>query len=140
MSIKNPLWMSIELKNMCSLKRDLWFSCRNLKFSNFTKVTEYKQLNLSVKKMVKRNIRDLEQNLATNSKTNPKLVYKYINSKTTTNESIKALYINKYEIIDKDTQAGNETTTDGARIASELNKYFVSVFTKEDTANIPKVS
>ena len=136
--IKDPLWMNMELKRICKRKRDLWFLCRNSNFRNNMLVSEYKQLNSAVKKMVKINIREFEQNLARNARTNPKLVYRYINSKTTTKESIKAIFVN-VEGDDKDAQADKQTTTDGAKIASELNKYFVSVFIKEDTVNIPKV-
>ena len=88
--------------------------------------------------MVKRNIREFEQNLARNAKTNPKLVYRYINSKTTIEESIKAIFVN-VEGGEKDAQVDKQTTTYGAKIARELNKYFVSVVIKGDTVNIPKV-
>ena len=40
---------------------------------------------------------------------------------------------------EKDAQVDKQTTTYGAKIARELNMYFVSVFIKEDTVNIPKV-
>ena len=96
--IKEPLWMNMEIKRICKRKRDLWFLCRNSNFRNKMLVFEYKQLNSAVKKIVKRNIREFEQNLARNAKTNPKLVYRYINSKTKTMESIKAIYVNGFYI------------------------------------------
>jgi hypothetical protein len=68
---------------------------------------------------------------------NPKSVYSYINSKTATKESIKALYL--YDETSDDTQSVRKSTTDGAVIAGELNKYFVSVFSKENISNLPKV-
>ena len=58
--IKDPLWMNMELKRICKRKRDLWFLCRNSNFRNNMLVTEYKQLNSAVKKMVIRNIREFE--------------------------------------------------------------------------------
>jgi hypothetical protein len=90
-----------------------------------------------IQKIIEKSIRDYERSLARNSIENPKSVYSFINSKTTTKESIKALYI--YEEISNDTQSVRKTTTDGAVIASKLNKYFISVFSKEDISNIPKV-
>jgi hypothetical protein len=98
-------------------------------------VNEYKQLNIKIKKLVKQKIREFEQILAKNSKKNPKAVFAYINSKTKSNESIKALYKK-----DESNETLKQTTTNGAEIADILNKYFVSVFSKEDTLNISKIS
>ena len=107
--------MNMELKRICKRKRDLWFLCRNSNFRNNLLVSEYKQINSAVKKMVKRNIREFEENLARNAKTNPKLVYRYINSKITTKESIKAIFVN-VEGDEKDAQVDNQTTTDSMKI------------------------
>ena len=90
-SAKDPLWMNNELKNLCRRKRNLWFTCRNTRFSDSLIVNEYKQLNIKIKKLVKQNIREFEQILAKNSRKNPKAVFAYINSKTKSNDSIKAL-------------------------------------------------
>ena len=68
---------------------------------------------------------------------NPKSVYSYINSKTATKESIKALYL--FDESSNDTQSARKSTTDGVVIAGELNKYFVSFFSEEDISNLPKV-
>ena len=51
----------------------------------------YKKLNKQIKIQVKYNIRVFEENLALNSRNNPKNVYSYINSKTRVKESIKAI-------------------------------------------------
>ena len=32
----------------------------------------------------------------------------------------------------------NDTTTDGNKMGNILNEFFVSVFTKEDTSNLPQ--
>jgi hypothetical protein len=67
-SAKDPLWMNNELKNLCRRKRNLWFTCRNTRFSDSLIVNEYKQLNIKIKKLVKQKIREFEQMLAKNSK------------------------------------------------------------------------
>ena len=77
---------------------------------------------LVIKKLVKRNIRDYERNLAANSKHNPKSVYSYINNKTNIKDSIKAIKMNN----------GN-TSTDSLEIAETLNEFFASVFIKDDS-------
>ena len=77
--------------------------------------------------------KEYENKLAIDSKNNPKSVYAYINSKTKAKDSIKALYSNE-----KTNFENNGTTTDSYEMANILNDFFVSVFTKEDTNNIPK--
>jgi hypothetical protein len=54
-------------------------------------VNEYKALNKSINKRVKKDIREFEAMLAKNSKRNPKSVYSYLNSKTVLKDTIKAL-------------------------------------------------
>ncbi len=63
---KNVLWMTKELKSMCNNKRDHWFRCLNSGFKNPEDLKKYKKLNKQIKKQVKRNIRDFEENLALN--------------------------------------------------------------------------
>jgi hypothetical protein len=52
--------MTKELKRMCNNKRGHWFRCLNSGFKNLEDLKKYKKL----KKQVKRNIRDFEENLA----------------------------------------------------------------------------
>ena len=96
---------------MCRQKRKLWFQCRNSKSGDILMLSEYKLFNQTIQKIIKKSIR-VEHSLARNSKENPKSVYAYINSKTTTKESIKTLNI--YEETSNDTQSVRKTTTDGA--------------------------
>jgi len=135
--IEDPLWMNKEIKQMCRRKRKLWIQCRNSKYEDTLMVSEYRKINKTIQKIIKKSVREFERNLARNSKVNPKSVYSYINSKTATKESIKALYL--YDETSDDTQSVRKSTTDGAVIAGELNKYFVSVFSKENISNLPKV-
>lgn len=64
-----------------------------------------------------------------NAKTNPKLFWKYVNSKTRTKPKIGSLYING----DKSIMA--ETEEDKANI---LARYFDKVFVREPDGEIPK--
>lgn len=50
---------------MCKRKRNLWFMCRNTKFSNYVLVTAYQHLKLEIKKKVKKSIRDFKRKVST---------------------------------------------------------------------------
>jgi hypothetical protein len=121
--------MNRVLKSKCNKKRKLWFKCRNNKFTNLDDFQEYKALNKEIRGMVNQNVKAYENKIAANSKHNPKAVYSYINSKTKSKDSIKALYLRNNNNLN---ETNNETTTNGSQIANILNDYFVSVFTKED--------
>ena len=88
----------------------------------------YKKLNKQIKIQVKYNIRVFEENLALNSRKNPKSVYSYMNSKTRVKESIKAIKLTNGTI-----------TTDIQEIVNELNEFFASVFTKDETVTQEEV-
>jgi hypothetical protein len=49
---------------------------------NSSSISKYRELNKTVRKLVRRDLKTYESNLAKKSKTNPKMVFKYINSKT----------------------------------------------------------
>ncbi len=66
--------------------------------------------------------------MAQNIKTNPKLFWKYVHSKTKT----------RHPISDLQKEDGTLTANDHEK-AEVLNQFFTSVFTKEDLSNIPDV-
>ena len=101
---------------------DYGFRCLNSGFKNLEDLKRYKKLNKQIKIQVKYNIRVFEENLALNSRNNPKNVYSYINSKTRVKESIKAIKLTNGTI-----------TTDIQEIVNELNELFASVFTKNES-------
>ena len=72
--------------------------------------------------------RNFEQNLAKEVKTNPRAFYKYANSKVKTRTSVADLEINQ----------GRATTNQMK--AEELNRFFSSVFTKEDKDTVPQIN
>jgi len=68
-----------------------------------------------------------EWNLASKSKTDPKLIYSYIRGKMCVKENVKALRTGE-----------NLTTTDREAITNELNNQFKSVFVHEPEAQLPE--
>ena len=70
-------------------------------------------------------MKQFEKEVANNAKTNPKTFHKYVNSKTKVRTGIGEL------------QVDDVTSISDEEKASTLNKYFSSVYTKEDTTRIP---
>ena len=67
-----------------------------------------------------------EKRLSENVKTNSKAFWKYVQSKTKTRESVGNLADDRGEIV-----------TEGIKKATILNEFFTSVFTKENTSEMP---
>merc|ERR1711860_460210 len=67
-----------------------------------------------------------ENSIAKNIKKDPKKIYQYVASKTVKKEGI-------YDLINKD----GKLTSDDKEKCDILNSFFSSVFTIEDTSNIP---
>jgi hypothetical protein len=74
--------MTKHLKHLIREKKTTWYKCRNSGFNSPDLVEKYKALNKQVKNEVKQAIRKFERELALKSKSNQKLVYGYVNSKT----------------------------------------------------------
>nr|XP_047129493.1 uncharacterized protein LOC124809440 [Hydra vulgaris] len=75
--------------------------------------------------LINNNIKQFESTLDSKLKSNPKLLYKYINEKKSVKTHIRALEIDNGEIIN-----------DQFAIATELNKYFHSVYVNDNCTNI----
>ena len=103
---------------------------RYLETKSGEKYTEYRRLSNQVKKLTKKAKRDAEREIAKEAKTNPKKFWKYVSKKTKIRQGIPDLV---YEDPDGNEQS---TETDGEK-AEVLSEFFSSVFTKEDTTNIP---
>ena len=71
--------------------------------------------------------RSYERKLAEEIKVNPKSFWKYVRSKTKVKQGIS----------DLERQDGSFAHTDGEK-AEELNKFFASVFTREDVSDVPE--
>jgi len=87
---------------------------------------EYRSICKQVKMEIKKARIEFEKNLVEKAKTNPKLLFKYLNSQQNVKDSIKAL---------KD--ANGEITHQPIEIANLLNKSFQDVFVKEEGTQLP---
>ena len=72
--------------------------------------------------------RNFERSIAKEAKTNPKAFYNYVNGNLKTRTGITNL------------ETSNGKTTSDKEKAEALNRYFVSVFTREDISYIPRAS
>ena len=87
---------------------------------------EYTRARNAAKTDTRRAVRNYEREIAKQAKKNPKAFYRYVNGKLKTRANIANLR----------TVDGREISEDKDR-AEEFNRFFGSVYTKEDTRNIP---
>ena len=83
-------WQSPELKHLINKKKRLWHQLQRDN-NNIKLATEYKIVAAKVKHDIRKSVEDYELDIAVKSTTNPKLVYKYINSKRKVQDNISAL-------------------------------------------------
>ena len=86
----------------------------------------YSTLRKHVKEAVRLAKRDQELNIAKQSKTNPKILYRYISSKSKPKEPISHLIKDDGTLTESDLEKANV-----------LNNFFSSVFVHEDDQNVP---
>ena len=87
---------------------------------------EYCRARNQAKHATKHALKDYESKIAKEAKTNSSGFFKYIRSKTSTRSGIGDLV-----------SEGNTAVTDEDK-AEVLNKFFASVFTREDNVSLPK--
>jgi hypothetical protein len=87
---------------------------------------EYKALEKETAKKIRNAKRKLEKNLASGEDKNNRKFTKYVKSKTKSKTSVGPLLSKEKKLI-----------TEEKEIAEELNKFFSSVFTKEDLQSVP---
>ncbi len=114
-------WMTPELKNKIKYKNNMWLINKSLKWTNEVKSREYKRLKIEVRKCIKDNVKNFEQNIAGKFKSNPKLLYKYINEKRSVRTHIRAME-----------DENGDMVVDNHGIANILNNYFHSVYTVDN--------
>lgn len=117
----SPIWLKNNVKKLCRKKNKLFKKFVNNPSEENREI--YKTAEKLAKKAVKVGKKLLEKKLSTQSDTKP--FYNYIKSKTKSKSSVGPLKIN------------NNLVTDSQEIASALNNFFTSVFTNEDTSQIP---
>ena len=119
-----PIWMTRSIMRIIRKKIRLWKVYKESK--DYHEYLAYKGVEKTVQKSVRRAKQKFERNLAKHVKKNPKAFYSYLRSKTSNKETIGPL------------KEGKEYIANDERMANLLNDFFSSVFTTEDTDNIPK--
>ena len=121
---RQPKWLNNEIKKAIS-DRNKSHKIYKVQPSN-DKLKIYQKLRRSVKKLVRTSKREEEIRIARTAKVNPKEFYAYINNKKSARRDIGPL--NKED--------GDLAFTD-SEMSDVLNKYFCTVFTLENTTDLP---
>lgn len=121
---RRPLWMSEKAFDVVKKKHEAFKKYMGTKGGS--DYQNYAKFRNQAKWEIRKAKRAFERNVAMQAKSNPKAFYKYANSKLKT----------KTGIADLEKEDGTLTDNDKDK-AEVLNKFFASVFTTEDTANIP---
>ena len=116
---RQPPWMTSDLKLLIRKKRLLWK--RYKANSSDAAFLEFKKTEKSLKKSISNAKRNFEKRIAKNSKQNPKAFYAYIGNKRSNRTGVGPLQDDH----------GNVETDDAVQ-AEMFNKYFASVFEKEN--------
>lgn len=93
---------------------------------------QYNKTRNQVKKLTRRLRKEFENDISKKAKSNPKLVWQYIKSKSKTREGIGELYV------DQCSKKGKKTDKDSDK-ANILGEFFCSVFVKEPNGDIPTI-
>ena len=121
---KKPLWVNSETLHAVKTKHNSWEKYRISRQDN-----DYKLYCIARNKATKliRNVKRMyEQAISSKVKDDAKHFWKYVKSKTSVKSTISQLKNEKGDLVD-----------DSKGKADILNDYFSSVFTREDTSNIP---
>jgi Reverse transcriptase (RNA-dependent DNA polymerase)/Endonuclease-reverse transcriptase len=120
-----PPWLSREILRAIRRKKKLWSRAKQGQ-----NVAEYREAEKAVRNMIRNAKRRFERNIAKgcgSEQANKKRFFAYIRRKTKSGPCVGPL---------KDGQ-GKTVHQDG-EMAALLNRFFSSVFTREDTTNVPE--
>ena len=120
-----PVWMSRATLSMIKRKHS-----KHTKYLNTKKAedkTSYNKMRNEVTSKIRSDRLAFERNISKEIKNNNKVFWRYVNDKRTT----------KATIPDLQKEDGTKATSDAEK-AEVLNNQFSSVFTKEDTENLPQ--
>ena len=123
-----PLWMTGNIMRMLRRKRRLWRAYTEERYyrQDFRDYQAYQEVQREIRKEIKKAKRKLERSLAKKAKKDPKKFYSYMKSKTANKVRVGPL-------------VGEEgLVTDSKEMAGILNAQYTSVFTTEDTNNMPE--
>ena len=119
-----PVWMKQSTMNLIKRKRRVHIKFLNTR--NCHDKENYNKVRNEVTAALRRDRLCFERNISKQIKNNNKLFWRYVNSQRSTKASIPNLQ----------RKDGTMATTDEEK-AEVLNQQFSSVFTREDTSNIP---
>ncbi len=105
------LWMNNEIWSAIKLKRKEWNRLKNSGWKSDDKWEAYKSARNRANKKVKRAMTSYERSITTKIKSDPRLVYSYINKKKGIRNGIKSLRL-----------ADGTTESDPEIIANEFNR------------------
>ncbi len=117
-----PVWMTREIMAAVRRKKLLWE-----KVKGGMATDEYREADKAVKKMIRSAKRKLEKKLADGYSGNSRPFYSYIKKKTKSRPSIGPLKDKNEKVVTEDQE-----------MAEVLNEFFSSVFTRENTTNVPE--
>lgn len=119
-------WMNKEVREALKAKRKSYQLYRRT--GEGREYDSYTRWRNKAKSEVRRAVREYERSIAESSKRNPKLFYKYVNSKIKGNSTIPDIVRNDGEMV-----------TNNIDKAEEFNTFFCSVFTDEDPEDKPEL-
>jgi hypothetical protein len=119
-----PRWLSRDIIKLIRQKKSAW---KEAKYHNAgPQLERYKRLEKEVANKIRNAKRKIERELAFGNDKNGKKFSSYVKSKTKSRTGIGPLRAEDGTI-----------TADGGKMANTLNEYFSSVFSTEDTSNLP---
>ena len=124
-----PWWMTRKVMRLIRKKRRLWrfYTTDPRAKEDYNQFEAYKKVQKEVQTAVKNAKRNYERKLAKDCKRNPKAFWSYMKKNTSNRVSVGPL---------KDDQ--DKLVTDSKEQANILNRWYCSVFTREDTSNVPE--
>ena len=126
-SAKKAPWINGYLKDLIRKKNKLRFSNCAFKWKKTIKVKEYRLMCKLVKKEVFKARKSFESEIIKEAKSNPKVLFKYVNNQKTTKQRVKAIR-----------NGANQITNDLNEIVEILNNKFKSAFVIENNDELPE--
>ena len=119
-----------EMKTIGNKRERKW--TRYMKTGNLNHYKEFCSNRNKVKKLSKANRKVYEATLASETKSNPKAVYKYINKRLNIQKEITEIHVNSES-------TESRITEDNDLILDTFSKYLASIFTKNDNNHLPTI-
>ena len=118
-----PIWMNENAIKKVRKKHASWR--RYVETKDGRDYVEYCKARNQAKWETRKAIREFEKKIAMEAKKNPKAFYRYVSSQTKSRTGIP------------DLEEKDEVVSDNKAKCELFNNYFISVFTKEDSASMP---